>query len=118
MAILIKNEHYMKWKEIKEATLSCPSPRHGHRCVTYGKYLIMIGGGNDGMMADVSIFNTGRTFIDLVSNRWYSPAGPSMNFPGCAAYGIAIISHNIYIFGGIYEKGLYSNDVSLNLVHI
>ncbi|KAF0991793.1 hypothetical protein HZS_571, partial [Henneguya salminicola] len=94
----------MKWKELKDSTGVCPKPRHGHRCVGYGKYVIIIGGGNEGIIKEINVYNT-------ANGKWFYPSSSYSQPPGCAAFGIVCHETNIIIFGGIYEQGTYSNDI-------
>lgn len=78
----------------------CYRPRHGHRAVSIKDLMIVFGGGNEGIVDELHVFNT-------VTNQWFVPAVRGEIPPGCAAYGIACDQLRIFIFGGMIEFGKY-----------
>ena len=49
----------LKWKRITNSTGPCPRPRHGHRAVAIKDLMIVFGGGNEGIVDELHVFNTG-----------------------------------------------------------
>ena len=59
----------LKWKRITNSTGPCPRPRHGHRAVSIKDLMIVFGGGNEGIVDELHVFNTGNFRIDLDNSR-------------------------------------------------
>jgi len=50
----------LKWKRITNAAGPCPRPRHGHRAVAIKDLMIVFGGGNEGIVDELHVYNTGK----------------------------------------------------------
>ncbi|XP_075261582.1 host cell factor-like isoform X2 [Convolutriloba macropyga] len=94
----------LKWRRVASATGPQPRPRHGHRAVAIKELMIVFGGGNEGIVDELHVYNT-------VSNQWFVPAVRGEIPPGCAAYGFVVEGTRLIIFGGMVEFGKYSNDI-------
>ena len=55
-----------KWKKVSSALGPSPRPRHGHRAVSYKDLMIVFGGGNEGIVDELHVFNTGSYFIHVL----------------------------------------------------
>ena len=49
----------VKWKQIGTTTGPAPRPRHGHKVVAIKELIIVFGGGNDGIVDELHVLNTG-----------------------------------------------------------
>ena len=49
----------LKWKRIQNTTGPAPKPRHGHRAVAIKELIIIFGGGNDAIIDELHVLNTG-----------------------------------------------------------
>lgn len=49
-----------KWKKISTTTGPAPKPRHGHKAVAIKELIIIFGGGNDGIVDELHVLNTGK----------------------------------------------------------
>ena len=47
-----------KWKKVTPSVGPSPRPRHGHRAVSYKDLMIVFGGGNEGIVDELHVFNT------------------------------------------------------------
>ncbi|XP_076469600.1 host cell factor 1-like isoform X2 [Babylonia areolata] len=94
----------LKWKRVTNSTGPCPRPRHGHRAVAIKELMIVFGGGNEGIVDELHVFNT-------ITNQWFVPAVRGDIPPGCAAYGFICDGTRILVFGGMVEYGKYSNEL-------
>ncbi len=58
-----------KWRKVATTAGACPRPRHGHRAVTYKEWMIVFGGGNEGIVDELHVFNTGiiMTIIIIIN---------------------------------------------------
>ena len=56
----------LKWKKITATTGPSPKPRHGHKAVSIKELIIIFGGGNDGIVDELHVLNTGM--CDLSSS--------------------------------------------------
>lgn len=67
----------LKWKRITNSTGPCPRPRHGHRAVAIKDLMIVFGGGNEGIVDELHVYNTGwfQTIFSQTpsSHRLFSP---------------------------------------------
>ncbi|EDO49657.1 predicted protein, partial [Nematostella vectensis] len=94
----------MKWKKITNSTGPMPRPRHGHRAVAIRELMVVFGGGNEGIVDELHVYNT-------ATNQWFVPAVRGDIPPGCAAYGFICDGTRLILFGGMVEYGRYSNEM-------
>ncbi|XP_078371198.1 host cell factor 2-like [Oculina patagonica] len=94
----------MKWKRVTNSTGPVPRPRHGHRAVAIRELMVVFGGGNEGIVDELHVYNT-------ATNQWFVPAVRGDIPPGCAAYGFLAEGTRLIIFGGMVEYGRYSNEM-------
>lgn len=50
----------LKWKRIANPTGPQPRPRHGHRAVAIKDLMVVFGGGNEGIVDELHVYNTGE----------------------------------------------------------
>lgn len=48
----------LKWKRVTNTSGPCPRPRHGHRAVSIKDLMIVFGGGNEGIVDELHVYNT------------------------------------------------------------
>lgn len=48
----------MKWVRVANSTGPSPRPRHGHRAVAIKDLIIIFGGGNEGIVDELHVYNT------------------------------------------------------------
>lgn len=53
----------LKWKRVTCPTGPQPRPRHGHRAVAIKDLMVVFGGGNEGIVDELHVYNTGK--LDL-----------------------------------------------------
>ncbi|XP_011135746.2 host cell factor [Harpegnathos saltator] len=94
----------LKWKRITNPTGPQPRPRHGHRAVAIKDLMVVFGGGNEGIVDELHVYNT-------ATNQWFVPSTRGDIPPGCAAYGFVVDGTRILVFGGMVEYGKYSNEL-------
>lgn len=94
----------LKWKRVLSPTGPQPRPRHGHRAVNIKELMVVFGGGNEGIVDELHVYNT-------TNNQWFVPAMKGDVPPGCAAYGFVVDGTRIFVFGGMVEYGKYSNEL-------
>ena len=59
----------LKWKRVTNSTGPCPRPRHGHRAVAIKELMIVFGGGNEGIVDELHVFNTSKcSFVFPISS--------------------------------------------------
>ncbi|XP_029975058.1 LOW QUALITY PROTEIN: host cell factor 1-like [Salarias fasciatus] len=93
-----------RWKRVLGWTGPVPRPRHGHRAVAIKELMVVFGGGNEGIVDELHVYNT-------ATNQWFIPAVRGDIPPGCAAYGFVCDGTRLLVFGGMVEYGKYSNDL-------
>lgn len=49
-----------RWKRVVGWTGPVPRPRHGHRAVAIKELMVVFGGGNEGIVDELHVYNTGR----------------------------------------------------------
>ena len=59
----------LKWKKVSNATGPSPRPRYGHRAVAIKDLMVVFGGGNEGIVDELHVYNTGRNRILFVILR-------------------------------------------------
>ncbi|CAD6194652.1 unnamed protein product [Caenorhabditis auriculariae] len=94
----------LKWRKVTCADGPTPRPRHGHRSVAIKELMVVFGGGNEGIVDELHVYNTSI-------NQWFVPPLRGEVPSGCAAYGIVCDGTRILLFGGMVEYGKYSNDL-------
>ncbi|BES95475.1 Kelch motif [Nesidiocoris tenuis] len=92
------------WKKVSDSSGPQPRPRHGHRAVAIKDLLIVFGGGNEGIVDELHVYNT-------AINQWFIPSMKGDIPPGCAAYGFVVEGTRMLVFGGMLEYGKYSNEL-------
>lgn len=100
----MKENAVLKWQKVFNPTGPQPRPRHGHRAVAIKDLMIVFGGGNEGIVHELHVFNT-------TTNQWFVPVTKGEVPPGCAAYGFVVDGTRLLVFGGMVEYGKYSNDL-------
>jgi hypothetical protein len=55
----------LKWKRIMNTTGPQPRPRHGHRAVNIKELMVVFGGGNEGIVDELHVYNTGKFLIGI-----------------------------------------------------
>lgn len=50
----------IKWKKVVGSTGPQPRPRHGHRSVAIKELMVVFGGGNEGIVDELHVYNTGE----------------------------------------------------------
>lgn len=50
----------VKWKKVASTSGPSPRPRHGHKAVAIKELIIIFGGGNDGIVEELHVLNTGK----------------------------------------------------------
>ncbi len=51
------------WKRVSDTSGSSPRPRHGHRAVAIKDLMVVFGGGNEGIVDELHVYNTGRSLL-------------------------------------------------------
>ncbi|KAE8743312.1 hypothetical protein FOCC_FOCC011093 [Frankliniella occidentalis] len=97
-------EPLFKWNKVVNPSGPQPRPRHGHRAVAIRDLMIVFGGGNEGIIDELHVFNT-------ATNKWFVPQCKGDIPQGCAAYGFVAEGTRILVFGGMTEFGKYSADL-------
>ena len=57
----------LKWKRVSSTTGPAPRPRHGHNAVAIKELIIIFGGGNDGIVDELHVLNTGKKMADKMA---------------------------------------------------
>ena len=52
----------MKWKSVNQPSGPSPRPRHGHRAVAIRDLVVIFGGGNEGIVEELHVYNTGTVY--------------------------------------------------------
>jgi hypothetical protein len=60
----------LKWKRVTNPTGPQPRPRHGHRAVAIKDLMVVFGGGNEGIVDELHVYNTGKWKFVLFSSVW------------------------------------------------
>ncbi|VDL90481.1 unnamed protein product [Schistocephalus solidus] len=92
----------LKWKKVTTASGNVPRSRHGHKAVALKDLIVIFGGGNEGIVDELHVFNT---------SIWFLPAVRGDIPPGCAAFGMISENTRVLMFGGMLEYGKYSNEL-------
>ncbi|KRF85470.1 host cell factor isoform X2 [Drosophila virilis] len=101
---LTNNHSGFRWKRVLNPTGPQPRPRHGHRAINIKELMVVFGGGNEGIVDELHVYNT-------VTNQWYVPVLKGDVPNGCAAYGFVVEGTRMFVFGGMIEYGKYSNEL-------
>uniref|UniRef100_A0A4W3K5X2 Host cell factor C1 n=1 Tax=Callorhinchus milii TaxID=7868 RepID=A0A4W3K5X2_CALMI len=94
----------LKWKRVTNCSGPVPRPRHGHRAVSIKELMVVFGGGNEGIVDELHVYNS-------ATNQWFIPAVRGDIPAGCAAYGFVCDGTRLLVFGGMVEYGKYSNEL-------
>jgi hypothetical protein len=61
----------LKWKKIANPAGPNPRPRHGHRAISIKDLMIVFGGGNEGIVDELHVYNTSKSYTQY--SRHFSP---------------------------------------------
>jgi host cell factor len=50
----------VQWKRIDGTIGQNPKPRHGHRAIAVKDLIVIFGGGNEGIVEDLNVYNCGK----------------------------------------------------------
>lgn len=80
-----------RWKRVVGWSGPVPRPRHGHRAVAIKELIVVFGGGNEGIVDELHVYNTGEckarwvlgSFPPSISSLLFSPfiSSLSLLFP-------------------------------------
>jgi host cell factor len=56
----------MKWKKVLNSVGPVPRPRHGHRAVNIKDLIIVFGGGNEGIVDELHVYNTSKSTLSTL----------------------------------------------------
>jgi len=59
----------LKWKRVANPTGPQPRPRHGHRAVSIKDLMVVFGGGNEGIVDELHVYNTGQLYSPVFNRR-------------------------------------------------
>lgn len=59
-----------RWKRVLGWSGPVPRPRHGHRAVAIKELMVVFGGGNEGIVDELHVYNTGKFMYTFVSFRF------------------------------------------------
>ena len=65
----------LKWKRINSWTGPAPKPRHGHKAVAIKELIIIFGGGNDGIVDELHVLNTGNKMAAAARQFYFFAIG-------------------------------------------
>lgn len=51
----------LKWKKVANSAGPNPRPRHGHRAISIKDLMIVFGGGNEGIVDELHVYNTSKS---------------------------------------------------------
>ncbi|XP_072928090.1 host cell factor 1-like isoform X1 [Hemitrygon akajei] len=94
----------LRWRRVTNSSGPVPRPRHGHRAVSIKELMVVFGGGNEGIVDELHVYNS-------ATNQWFIPAVRGDIPAGCAAYGFVCDGTRLLVFGGMVEYGKYSNEL-------
>nr|CAH8837693.1 unnamed protein product [Trichobilharzia regenti] len=94
----------VRWRKVSAATGNVPRSRHGHKAVAIKDLIVVFGGGNEGIVDELHVFNT-------TTCQWFLPAVHGDIPQGCAAFGMLVENTRVLLFGGMLEYGKYSGDL-------
>lgn len=62
----------LKWKRVSEPSGPQPRPRHGHRAVSIKDLMVVFGGGNEGIVDELHVYNTGNQILSTSKTVTYT----------------------------------------------
>uniref|UniRef100_A0A8R1HQ67 Fibronectin type-III domain-containing protein n=1 Tax=Caenorhabditis japonica TaxID=281687 RepID=A0A8R1HQ67_CAEJA len=96
----------VRWRSVQQIQgKPVPRPRHGHRAIVVKDLIVIMGGGNEGMINETTVFNT-------ATNEWVAPQLKGDKLAPAAAFGALVLGTRIYTFGGMEEYGKYTNQLA------
>ena len=57
----MSSQSLLKWKKIGNPAGPNPRPRHGHRAISIKDLMIVFGGGNEGIVDELHVYNTSKS---------------------------------------------------------
>lgn len=62
----------LKWKKVTNTTGPQPRPRHGHRAVAIRELMVVFGGGNEGIVDELHVYNTCKFLSEFLRNFYFA----------------------------------------------
>ncbi len=53
----------LKWNRVYDSTGPQPRPRYGHRAINIKNLIVVFGGGNEGIVDELHVYNTGTIYF-------------------------------------------------------
>lgn len=77
-----------RWKRVVGWSGPVPRPRHGHRAVAIKELIVVFGGGNEGIVDELHVYNTGECYHPVFLKAFHLSPRPSLpysylSFPWC-----------------------------------
>lgn len=91
-----------RWKRIIGWTGPVPRPRHGHRAVAIKELMVVFGGGNEGIVDELHVYNTGLFHVYLLSNAKYCPRLIFFNYLSNALVWNCVVGSIAIMFLGVF----------------
>ena len=64
-----KHNAILRWKRVTNPSGPQPRPRHGHRSVNIKELMVVFGGGNEGIVDELHVYNTGKCLTDCLDGQ-------------------------------------------------
>lgn len=61
-----------RWKRVLGWSGPVPRPRHGHRAVAIKELMVVFGGGNEGIVDELHVYNTGKSCVKYAPEKFVS----------------------------------------------
>lgn len=71
-----------RWKRVVGWSGPVPRPRHGHRAVAIKELIVVFGGGNEGIVDELHVYNTGESPLSAPVG-WLGGTLDPTTFPMC-----------------------------------
>uniref|UniRef100_A0A4X2LEZ6 Fibronectin type-III domain-containing protein n=1 Tax=Vombatus ursinus TaxID=29139 RepID=A0A4X2LEZ6_VOMUR len=93
-----------RWKPVVGCSGPVPRPRHGHRAVCIKELIVVFGGGNEGIVDELHVYNT-EWFLPLVFGlletlMWNKPILSGVAPLPRSLHSATTIGNKMYVFGG------------------
>lgn len=102
----------LKWKRVLNPTGPQPRPRHGHRGVAIKELMVVFGGGNEGIVDELHVYNTGELPRSFLAIGWVNFFALAFSLP------IGISMFYVRHENGILSGGQFISDESFLLARI
>ena len=117
LVVTIMASPILKWKRVQNATGPSPRPRHGHRAVAIKDLMVVFGGGNEGIVDELHVYNTGeeKTAVKRKFKMAVVCFEKLLSFSSSADTSLTILRPALWRTQNLFQLGHFFHTIGLSM---